>query len=147
MLHGVRLTPLKQIAVPGGKVMHMLRSDSPHFEKFGEIYFSFVEPRAIKGWSRHRSMTLNYAIPVGQIKLVLFDGRTDSPTHGKIQEILTGADSNYALVTIPPGIWYSFQGLAAESSMIANCATLPHNGDEIEKLDLKTKSIPYSWTP
>ena len=45
--------------------MHMLRCDAPHFERFGEIYFSGVNPGAIKAWHIHREMTLNYAVPVG----------------------------------------------------------------------------------
>ena len=30
--------------------MHMLRADAPHLQGFGEIYFSTVNPGAIKGW-------------------------------------------------------------------------------------------------
>ena len=40
MIEGVKIPPLKQIIDERGKVMHMLRNDSPNFEKFGEIYFS-----------------------------------------------------------------------------------------------------------
>ena len=30
--------------------MHMLRADEPHFERFGEIYFSLVYPGGVKAW-------------------------------------------------------------------------------------------------
>ena len=40
MIEGVKITPLKQIKDRRGKIMHMLRSDSPIFQNFGEIYFS-----------------------------------------------------------------------------------------------------------
>jgi dTDP-4-dehydrorhamnose 3,5-epimerase-like enzyme len=40
-----------------GSVMHMLRADAEHFQGFGEIYFSTVNPGAIKGWHIHREMT------------------------------------------------------------------------------------------
>ena len=49
----------------------MLSRDDPHFVDFGEIYFSSVYPGVIKGWHRHRDMTLNYACVFGRIKLVL----------------------------------------------------------------------------
>src|SRR5580700_8468517 len=68
MIDGVVITPLRQIADERGKVMHMLRADSPVFKEFGEIYFSVVEPGAIKAWHIHTRMTLNYAVPVGKIK-------------------------------------------------------------------------------
>src|SRR5947209_17024448 len=104
MIHGVEVKPLRQISDERGKVMHMLRCDAPHFEKFGEIYFSCVWPGAIKGWHLHKLMTLNYAVPCGHIKFVLYDERAESRTRGELTELYLG-ESNYALVTVPPGVW------------------------------------------
>ena len=50
------------------------------------MYFSVVYPGAIKGWHLHKKMVINYAVPFGRIKLVLFDPREDSPTKGEVQE-------------------------------------------------------------
>ena len=68
MIHGVIVTPLKQIFDERGKVMHMLREDSPVFTRFGEIYFSCVHPGAVKAWHLHKRMTLNYAVISGERK-------------------------------------------------------------------------------
>lgn len=100
MIKGVFVKPLSQIADERGKVMHMLRADEAHFEKFGEIYFSVVYPGVVKGWHLHKEMTLNYAVIAGMIKLVLYDPREDSPTKGEVQELFIGED-NYVLVKIP----------------------------------------------
>ena len=81
MINGVKITPLKQYFDERGKVMHMLRNDSPLFEKFGEIYFSCTYPNAIKAWHLHNEMTLNYAVIHGQIKFVLYDDRNNSNQH------------------------------------------------------------------
>jgi dTDP-4-dehydrorhamnose 3,5-epimerase len=144
MIEGVIITPLKQIVDERGKVMHMLRSDSKQFEKFGEIYFSCVNPGAIKAWHIHQTMTLNYAVPHGRIKLVLYDDRPKSRTKGEIQEIVLGPD-DYKLVTIPPRIWNGFSGLGSEMSIVANCATIPHDPKEIERLDPNDRKIPHRW--
>jgi len=144
MIEGVQIIPLKQILDERGKVMHMLRSDAAHFRGFGEIYFSCVYPGAIKAWHLHRQMTLNYAVPYGRIKLVLYDDRDDSSTRGEIQEIFLGVD-NYCLVTIPPLIWNGFKGLGTEMTIVANCATIPHHADEIIRRDPLDSSIPYDW--
>jgi len=144
LIHDVVVEPLRQIADERGKVMHMLRSDSNLFEKFGEVYFSMVYPGAIKAWKLHREMTLNLAVPVGSIRLVLYDDRQESPSKGKIQEMIIG-EENYCLVKIPPMIWNGFQGLEAPSSLIANCATLPHDPKEVERLESADTQIPYSW--
>lgn len=144
MIDGVIVTPLRQIVDERGSVMHMLRTDAPHFSGFGEIYFSTVHPGAIKGWHIHHKMVLNYAVPQGRIKFVLFDDRPDSPTHGELQELFIGED-NYCLVTVPPLVWNGFKGIGMETAIVANCASIPHDPNEIDRKDPFDPSIPYDW--
>ena len=143
-IHDVQMTPLRRIADERGAVFHMLREDSPVFERFGEIYFSLVYPGVIKGWHIHRRMTLNYAVPMGMVKLVLYDDRDNSPTRGELQQIHLG-ELNYVLVTIPPHIWNGFKGEGVSPALVANCATVPHDPEEIERLDPFSEQIPYDW--
>ncbi|MBT4287371.1 MAG: dTDP-4-dehydrorhamnose 3,5-epimerase family protein [Deltaproteobacteria bacterium] len=144
MIEGVQITPLRQILDERGKIMHMLRNDADHFEGFGEIYFSFVNPGAIKGWHIHKEMILNYAVPHGDIKFVLYDDRSESSTKGEVQEIFMGP-SNYCLVTVPPMVWNGFKGLGTEPAIVANCSSIPHTTGEIDRLDPFDIAIPYSW--
>jgi dTDP-4-dehydrorhamnose 3,5-epimerase len=144
MIEGVLLTPLKQIFDERGKVMHMLREDSPVFSRFGEIYFSCTHPGAVKAWHLHKKMTLNYAVIYGEIKFVLFDDRPDSSTRGEVQELFISPE-NYQLVTVPPLIWNGFKGVGNQTSIVANCATLPHSPDEIIRLPPNDQTIPYDW--
>lgn len=144
MIDGVVITPLRQITDERGKVMHMLRADAPHFQGFGEIYFSAVYPGAIKGWHIHTKMVLNYAVPHGHIKFVLYDDRPDSPTKGEVQEIFMGPD-NYCCVTVPPLVWNGFKGIGTETALVANCASIGHDPTEIDRLDPFDPSIPYDW--
>lgn len=145
MIEGVKITPLRQIVDERGKIMHMLRADALHFIQFGEIYFSFIHPGVIKGWHTHKKMTLNYAVPFGKIKLVLYDDRSESPTKGELMEIFLGPD-NYNLITIPPLVWNGTKGLGETVSIIANCATLPHDPEEIARLNPFDSRIPYDWS-
>ena len=144
MIDGVTITPLRQIIDERGKVMHMLREDSPIFERFGEIYFSCTHPGAIKAWHMHTRMTLNYAVVFGGLKFVLFDDRDDSPTKGELQEIYLSPE-NYCLVTVPPMIWNGFKGIGTQTTIVANCATLAHDPDEIVRRDPFDPAIPYDW--
>ena len=144
MIEGVLIHPLKQIPDERGKVMHMLKATDPHFEKFGEIYFSCVYPGVVKGWHLHSRMTINYAVVSGTIKLVLYDDRPGSATRGKIEEFFVG-ESNYCLVKVPPGVWNGFKGAGTQPAIVANCATIPHDPDEIQRLDPLDCKIPYDW--
>ena len=145
MIDGVIITPLKQIADERGKVLHMMRDDSDGFTGFGEIYFSCVYPGAIKGWHIHKKMTLNYAVPQGNIKFVLYDDRQGSSSKGEVQEIFLGPD-NYCRVTVPPMIWNGFKGIGTEKAIVANCASIPHDPDEIDRRDPFDSYIPYDWS-
>jgi dTDP-4-dehydrorhamnose 3,5-epimerase len=144
-VEGVGVFPLKQFADERGKVMHMLRADAPHFERFGEIYFSVIRPGAIKAWKRHRVVTQNLAVPLGRIRLVVFDSREASRTFGAVQEMDLG-EGDYALVRIPPMLWYGFRGMAAGDSLIANCASLPHDPAEAESISPDSGLVPYRWS-
>lgn len=144
MIDGVIVTPLKQIFDERGKVMHMMRSDSEVFSSFGEIYFSCIHPNVVKAWHLHKEMTLNYAVISGQIKFVLYDDRSFSPTFGITQELFLSPE-NYFLVTVPPLIWNGFKAVGSVTAIVANCATLPHNAAEIERKSIFDNSIPYDW--
>lgn len=144
MIQGVEINPLAIIPDERGMIFKMLRRDDKFFQEFGEIYFSLIYPGVVKGWHIHKEMTLNYAVISGNIKLVLYDDRDDSPTKGEIQEIYLGRE-NYKLVTIPPMVWNGFKGVGIESAIVANCATIPHNPDEIDRMDPFNNKIPYDW--
>jgi dTDP-4-dehydrorhamnose 3,5-epimerase len=143
-IEGLRITALRRIPDERGAIMHMLRDDADHFQGFGEMYFSLVYPGAIKGWHLHRQMTLNYAVPVGMIKLVCYDDRPESSTRGNLMELHIG-EMNYVLVTIPPLVWNGFKGEGTGAALVANCATVHHSEEEIERLDPSTDRIPYDW--
>ena len=141
---GVNIHPLKRIYDDRGSVLHVLRSDESCFQSFGEVYCSIIKVDAVKAWKRHRKMQQNLAVPIGAIKLVIFDDRPDSSTKNMIQEIITGYDS-YCLIHIPAMVWYGFRGLSSAESLIINCATLPHDAKEVDRVSIEGSTIPYVW--
>jgi len=145
MIEGVKVVPLGRIPDERGTVMHMLRATDPHFIRFGEIYFSTVYRDVVKGWHRHREMTLNYACVFGRIKLVLYDEREGSPSCGELQELFLGPD-NHALVIVPPEVWNGFKGLNDPFAIVANCCTHAHDPSRSTRLDPFQNHIPYDWS-
>lgn len=143
-IEGVRVIPLRRIPDERGTILHMLRADDPHFIEFGEIYFTTVYRGVIKGWHKHREMTLNYACVYGRVKLALYDGRESSPSRGSVMEIFLGLD-NYVLVSICPGVWSGFKGMSDPYAIIANCCTHPHDPARTTRVDPLENDIPYDW--
>lgn len=143
-IEGVRVIGLRQIVDERGKIMHMLKATDPHFVSFGEIYFSCAWPDTVKAWHVHRTMTVNNAVVSGRAKLVMFDLRPQSPTKGILKEVFCGED-NYVLVQIPPGIANGYKAYGDKMVIMANCASEPHDPDEMLRLPPFTREIPYDW--
>ena len=138
----VILTSLGIIEVEGGNVLHAMKQEDNGFNGFGEAYFSTAEHKVIKGWKRHFEMTLNIVVPIGHIRFVLYDERDNSKTKGFYQEVSLSRN-NYQRLTVPPMIWFAFEGIAKESSLLLNLASIPHRKEEQENLSLD--EIRYKW--
>jgi dTDP-4-dehydrorhamnose 3,5-epimerase len=142
---GVASTELLQIADERGAVLHMLRCDVPDFVRFGECYFSEVLPGAVKAWKRHRTQTQNVAVPVGRIRLVIYDSRELSSTKGNLLLCELGRPDAYVRLRIPPGLWYGFTCISTTPALLANCPDLPHDPADNEVRPANDHSIPYQW--
>ena len=141
MIKDVLITKLDVIDTPGGNVMHAMKESSIGYSGFGEACFSKVNQRAVKAWKRHKEMTLNLMVPLGEVRFVLFDDREVlSP---QFQEIII-SKNNYCRLTIPPMIWMGFQGLSDGESMLLNIADIEHDPDEVDRKEIE--KINYNWS-
>jgi dTDP-4-dehydrorhamnose 3,5-epimerase len=137
----ILVTPLRQIETTGGDVLHAIKQSDSGYEGFGEAYFSWVSAGAIKAWKRHMQMTMNLVVPVGQVKFVFYKINRDTGLEEFcIEEI---GINRYARITVPPGIWFGFQGMLAPQSLVLNIANIPHDPNEVERL--APIDVDYQW--
>ena len=129
-------TPLMRIPVKGGDVLHAMKKSDHGFSGFGESYFSQVEHGIVKAWKRHLQMTLNLIVPIGKVRFVFMDNEESFR-----EEIL--GDGNYARLTVPPGLWFGFQGVSENTALVLNIANIEHSPDEVEHNELN--NINYNW--
>ena len=101
---------------------------------------SQIEKDAVKAWKRHKQMTLNLIVPVGEIRFIFFDDRVAE--NSQFQEVII-SKKNYCRLTIPPMIWMGFQGLSDGISVLLNIANIEHNTDEVDKK--KIEEIKFNW--
>ena len=129
---------MKRINVEEGDIFHALKASEKSFSSFGEAYFSTVRNGAIKAWKRHREMTLNIIVPVGNITFVLIDDHSPDDW----TEITLG-ESNYQRLTVPPGWWTGFTTKHEGLNLLLNIADLEHSPDEVDR---KAKDgFSYRW--
>ena len=137
-LRDILITPLKWIPRPGGDVLHAMKCNDAGYVGFGEAYFSWVTVGAVKAWKRHLRMTLNLVVPVGKVRFVFH--LPDAAEPFRVEE---AGQECYARLTVPPGIWFGFQGLGEPQSLLMNLADIPHDPVEVERCAVS--DIQYSW--
>lgn len=144
-IDGLVFTPLRQILDERGAVLHMLRCDAADFTRFGECYFSETLPGAVKAWKRHREQTQNLAVPVGRVRVAVYDDRGSSPTRGNLQVLEIGRPDSYGRLRIPPRVWYGFSCIGTMPALVVNCADRPHDPAETETRSTDDPGIPFKW--
>lgn len=122
----------------------MLRTDEDGFAGFGEAYFSSIEQGAVKGWKRHRDMTMNLVVPAGRVRFALVAGDLVGGSLREIHDLSPDDPETYARLTIPPGYWMAFTGLGAGLNLVLNIADRLHDDAEVEGAPLSAFGL--DWT-
>jgi len=142
---GVIITPLKIIEHPKGEIYHIIKDIDPGYIGFGEVYISTINYGDTKAWKKHIKMTCNFVVPIGKIKMVIIDLKKGNKQQYHIEEFILSPNEYYRL-TIPPGLWYGFKGLAKGKNMLINFADIRHDPCEQINSDYTTNSeITYKW--
>jgi dTDP-4-dehydrorhamnose 3,5-epimerase len=139
-LEDILVTPLRLIEVAGGDVLHAMKQTDQGYSGFGEAYFSWVSADVVKAWKRHTQMTMNVVVPVGTVRFVFLCANADGIEEFRVEEI---GEDRYARLTVPPGIWFGFQGLHTPQSLLLNIANIRHDPNEVDRLALT--DINYDW--
>ncbi len=146
MIEDVEIKQLKIMRDERGWLMEILRRDDEIFEKFGQVYVTTAHPDVVKAWHYHKKQTDNFTCINGTAKLVLCDGRADSPTYMQVNEFTMGIE-NPILVKIPPLVYHGFSAVGNETAFIINVPTIPYNREKPDEYRLPpdTDEIPYGW--
>ena len=137
-LNNIVITQLATFDVDGGRVMHGIKKNDIGYVGLGEVYFSYIDPKAVKAWKKHNRMTLNLVVPLGKVRFVFCDPLSEG--HYRVEDV---GEGNYVRLTVPPGIWFGFQGIALQPSLVTNIADLQHDSAEVERQAVL--SFDYQW--
>jgi dTDP-4-dehydrorhamnose 3,5-epimerase len=121
----------------------MMKCGEDQIDIIKECYFSEIAPGSIKAWKLHKNQTQNIAVPIGCIKIVIYDDRENSKSKGKTWVENLGRPNNYWRIKIPPKLWYGFYCNGISSALIINCTDRIHDPMESERLPLDNKIIPH----
>lgn len=146
-LDGVHVREVLHVPRDHGIITEMYR---PEWDPTGlpivHAYQSRLFPGAIGAWSCHKRNIDRLFVNQGHLKLVLYDGREDSPTHGRITELHIG-DARPAFVVVPVGVWHGLHNLGATDALMINFPSSAYDYADPDhwRLPWDSDQIPYSW--
>jgi dTDP-4-dehydrorhamnose 3,5-epimerase len=146
MIDGVITKDLRLIPDERGFLMEIFRRDDPFFEQFGQAYVTVVYPGVVKGWHYHKNQTDHFCVIKGMGKVVLYDRREGSPTHGEANEFFMG-EKNPTLLRIPKGVAHGIKGIGVEPAYLLNIPDEPYNYETPDEYRIPARGeIPYDWS-
>ncbi|MHA6286998.1 dTDP-4-dehydrorhamnose 3,5-epimerase family protein [Maricaulis sp. CAU 1757] len=103
-------------------------------------------PRKVSAWHCHEHQVDHFSVINGQFRVVLFDGRPDSPTKGTVEQVRL-SDLRPLVLVVPPGVWHGVENLCHTDGLAINFFDRPYdyeNPDEW-RLPQDTDQIPFSF--
>lgn len=146
-IHGSAAKVVPNIITRNGVTTEVLREDwgvgaSPIVHAIHVI----LRAGALSAWHKHMIQTDHIMVLGGSIKCVLYDGREDSPTFGKV-DVHHLSPMRPTLVVVPPGVWHGLQNLEGHPSSFLNYFDYAYKYEDPDewRLPADTDEIPYRF--
>jgi dTDP-4-dehydrorhamnose 3,5-epimerase len=147
LLAGVEVCEVRNIVTRNGLTTEVYRSDwHAGAATVAQTLYVTLRPGAVSAWHCHEVQLDRIFVVQGSIKLVLFDGRENSPTLGGISELFLDR-ARPTLVTVPPGVWHGMQNLGASDCAFLNFfdRLYEHGNPDEWRLPQTNDAIPYRF--
>jgi dTDP-4-dehydrorhamnose 3,5-epimerase len=148
-LAGVLTRRLRTQADERGEVTELLSAAWPESADGPppHVYLATLEPGIVKGWIVHQLQSDRTVTISGRIRWVLYDGRPDSPTRGRLQ-IVTVTERNRMLLVVPSGVWHAAENVGDATASFLNMPTRAYDHAHPDKfrLPLDTAEIPFRFS-
>jgi dTDP-4-dehydrorhamnose 3,5-epimerase len=109
-------------------------------------YCFTIRPGMIKGWGVHKNHEDRYFILFGEMEVVLYDDRPDSPTSGLLAKVVL-SEYRRRLMNIPAGVWHADRNIGGKDVVVVNFPTIQydHSNPDKFRLPLNNDHIPHRF--
>jgi dTDP-4-dehydrorhamnose 3,5-epimerase len=146
-IDGVRIREVRNVQKGHGLLTEVFRADWRLDDGvIAQVFQVALGPGEISAWHAHRRTLDRLFANRGAVRIVLYDARTSSPTHGQVNEFRFG-EHRPALLIVPPGIWHGVENLRGEPSALLNLVDHAYSYEDPDhwRLPVDSPRIPFSF--
>ena len=147
LIDGVRIKEMRHVPKENGHLTEIWRREwTLDAGLVDQVFQVLIQPGGVSAWHTHQLTTDRLFVNHGLVKVVLYDARKGSSTHGKLNVFRFGT-VRPALVIVPAGVWHGLENLANEPSLVLNLVDRAYKYEDPDhwRLPANTDKIPYQF--
>lgn len=149
-IDGVFVRESRNVIKGNGLLTEMFRTDwlpPGQTATIDQVFQVALNPGGLSAWHAHGVSTDRLFAVSGQLLIVLYDARRDSPSHGRINEFRCGL-ARPMLIVVPPGIWHGVHNIGPEPAILINMVDQAYRYEDPDhwRVPADSPEIPYRFT-
>jgi dTDP-4-dehydrorhamnose 3,5-epimerase len=140
--------PLRRLVDHRGSLIEAINANDDFWSApVVHLEYVTIAPGRVKGWGVHRKGADRYVVADGPLRVVLFDGRVESATHGRFAQFHFSREAPGRLY-IPAGVWHANHNYSEHEVTILVFPELTYDPADPDKyrVDPHSGSIPFDWS-
>jgi dTDP-4-dehydrorhamnose 3,5-epimerase len=146
MINGVEIKKLEKHCDDRGYFLEVLKHGETTFCDVKQTSYAETYPGVVKAFHWHKEQTDVWFPVKGELQVVLYDLREDSPTQRETQVVYAG-ESNPVMIYIPPGVAHGYRVLGDKNAGVfyhMSKAYDSKNPDE-HRIPFDDPQIDFDW--
>jgi dTDP-4-dehydrorhamnose 3,5-epimerase len=150
-IEGVQFRPTRPVPHEDGHVAEVARASWDVVQgPIVQVHTTTTFAGRVRAWGLHQRSTDRLFVVEGLVRIVVFDGRAGSATHGHLN-VFTVSPKNPGLLVIGPNLYHGWKNIGTNEAIIINMPTAMYDHDAPDALDLPWDSeaaqriVPYRW--
>ncbi len=146
MLNGVKIKKIIRYHDDRGFFSEIIKFEEETFCNVKQTSYTETYPNVIKAFHYHKKQFDVWFAVKGEMRIVLYDLRRNSPSYKQTQEICAG-ETNPVLVLIPPGVAHGYQVLGNQKACLFYHTSEKYNPNQPDeyRLAFDDKRIGFDW--
>jgi len=147
LIDGVAIREVLNVPKSNGYLTEMFRRDwSESSGEVDQVFQVVLDPGAISAWHAHGDTIDRLFVSYGRARIVLYDAREDSPTHGLVNEFRFGT-IRPAMIHVPPRVWHGVQNVGESVCILMNIVDRAYDYEDPDhwRVPADSPAIPFRF--